>query len=247
MGSESNCGFEMSFMLPLVPLLIALIRARLSSEASTVADEDVAAGIDAALGVRGQHAGRPTSPEAGGGGKGEEKEVCHESAPRGETGMLTLRPTKMLARRLKIEVPAVPPPVANRVADWCVHEFRDGRVRYLIFCNTASLYPVVTYGRGVTDDGALLRRYLNAMKSCLGGTELEFQFQRWIVPEWGEVQWAPIPDKAVLSSVNETIMRARSGMDKSPVELSQWLGRCPMSVLGGKFPDRVFAGLSGDG
>jgi len=61
--------------------------------------------------------------------------------------MLTIRPTKMLARRLGLTLPAVPPAVANRVADWCAHEFQSGRFRYLIFCNTAALLPAVSYAR----------------------------------------------------------------------------------------------------
>jgi hypothetical protein len=162
--------------------------------------------------------------------------------------MLTLRPTKMLANKLKLTVPAVPPPVKNRVADWCVHEFREGGFRYLMFCNTASLYPLVTYGRGVTDDGSLIDCAIEAMKNSLMGTELEFQFQRWIVPELGVVQWAPIPDKAVLSSVNEMISHARYGIihrDYSPVEMSRWLAQTPMKAIGYNSPDRVFPGLRG--
>ncbi|HLP24681.1 MAG TPA: hypothetical protein VK477_03310 [Acidobacteriota bacterium] len=157
--------------------------------------------------------------------------------------MLTLRPTKMLARRLKIAVPATPPPVRNRVADWCVHEFRDGGYRYLIFCNTASLYPLVTYARGVNDEGSLIDRGIEAMRLNFVGTEFEFQFQRWILPELAAVQWAPIPDRAVLGSINELILMARHGLDKSPVELSRWLAEAPMKMLGMDSPDRVFPKL----
>ncbi len=107
--------------------------------------------------------------------------------------MLTIRPTKMLARRLGIELPVTPPLVTNRVADWCTHEFRVSRHRYLLFCNTAALYPVVTYAGGVTDDHGLIERLVDGLKLCLVGTELEFQFQRWIVPELAVVQWAPMP------------------------------------------------------
>lgn len=159
--------------------------------------------------------------------------------------MLTLRPTKMLARRLGIALPAMPPPVANRVADWCVHEFRDGGCRYLMLCNTASLYPIVTHARGVNDEGALIERCSEAMRLNFVGTEREFQFQRWIVPELTEVQWAPIPDKVVLSSVNEMIFMARQGRDKSPVELSRWLAETPMKAIGHNSPDRVFPKLAG--
>ena len=89
--------------------------------------------------------------------------------------MLTLRPTKMLAKRLKLTVPPTPPPVANRVADWCVHEFRDGRFRYLMFCNTASLYPVVMPGRGVTDDHVLIHSLIEGLKNVMSGKAMEFQ------------------------------------------------------------------------
>ena len=159
--------------------------------------------------------------------------------------MLTLRPTKMLAKRLKLAVPAVPPPVDNRVADWCVHEFRDGRQRHLMFCNTASLFPIVLPGRGVTDANALIRRFLEGAWLAFEGTELELHRQRWIEPEAGAVQWAPIPDKVVLSSVNELIFMARHGMDKSPAELAWWLAQTPMKALGYNSPDRVFPTLRG--
>lgn len=159
--------------------------------------------------------------------------------------MLTLRPTKMLARRLKIAVPAVPPPVENRVADWCVHEFREGRQRYLMFCNTAALFPIVLPAKGVNDESALIRRFLEGVRAVFEGTELQFHYERWIETEAGAVQWAPIPDKAVLSSVNEMIYRARHGMDKSPVELAWWLAQTPMKAIGQNFPDRVFPSLRG--
>lgn len=162
--------------------------------------------------------------------------------------MLTIRPTKMLARRLGIELPAAPPVVTNRVADWCAHEFRVSRHRYLIFCNTAALYPVVMPARRVTDDHELIERLVDGLKLCLMGTELEFQFQRWIVLELAAVQWAPIPDRVILSSVNEMIFQARYGLthrDYSPVELSRWLAETPMSALGGNSPGRVFPKLTG--
>lgn len=162
--------------------------------------------------------------------------------------MLTIRPTKMLARRLGIELPDVPPVVTNRVADWCAHEFRVSRYRYLIFCNTASLYPVVMSARGVTDDHKLIRRLLGGLQVCLVGIKLERQFQRWIAPEPVAVQWAPIPDRSLLGSINDLIFQAGYGIsnrDYSPVELSRWLAATPMTALGGNSPDRVFPKVGG--
>lgn len=95
------------------------------------------------------------------------------------------------------------------------------------------------------DEGALIERYVETMRLNFAGSEFEFLFERKIVPELAEVQWAPIPDRAVLGSLNEMILMARYGMDKSPVEISQWLAQTPMKVLGGNLPARVFPKLGG--
>lgn len=163
--------------------------------------------------------------------------------------MLTIRPTKMLARRMGMRAPEVAPPVANRVADWCAHEFRCQRYRYLIFCNTASLYPVVTHAREVRDDDALIERLVAALRVTFVGGALEFQFERWIAPELSAVQWAPIPDRSILSSINELIFLAKyelENRDASPASLSRWLAQVPMTALGGNSPDRVFPALAGN-
>jgi len=162
--------------------------------------------------------------------------------------MLTIRPTKMLARRLGIELPVAPPVVTNRVADWCAHEFKVSRYRYLIFCNTASLYPVVMMATGVTDDEKLVARLMGGLQTCLLGGKLEIQFQRRIVTEGPFVQWAPIPGKSVLGSINDLVLEAKYALaerDYSPIELSRWLAENPLSALGMNSPARVFPKLRG--
>jgi hypothetical protein len=162
--------------------------------------------------------------------------------------MLTIRPTKMLARRLRIELPPAPPVITNYVADWCVHEFRVSRHRFLIFCNTAALYPVVMAARGVTDGPSLVARLAGGLKLCMEGTALDSHFQRWIAPELAAVQWAPVPGKSILGSMNDMISMAKYSLahrNESPVDLSRWLAKSPMSALGMNSPDRVFPKLTG--
>jgi hypothetical protein len=162
--------------------------------------------------------------------------------------MLTIRPTKMLARRLGIDLPEVPPAVTNRVADWCAHEFKVSRYRYLIFCNTASLYPVVMMSTRVTDGPKLAARLLGGLQTCLRGGALEAQFRDRILVEGPIFQWAPIPDRSLLGSINELIFAAKIGLESreyGPAELSRWLAQTPMMALGGNSPDRVFAKLGG--
>lgn len=157
--------------------------------------------------------------------------------------MLTLRPTKLFAQRLRLQLPPVPPPVSRRMADWCVHGFTEARHRYLLFCHTVSLFPIVLNAQGVRDETTLIDRFIAGIKLVMEGTEQEFVYHSWIRPELGEVQFAPIPDKSILSSVNELIMMSRYGMEKSPVELSQWLAETPMKAFGYQSPMRVFRSL----
>ncbi|SDR80329.1 hypothetical protein [Opitutus sp. GAS368] len=162
--------------------------------------------------------------------------------------MLTIRPTQMLARRLGIGVPAAAPVVTNRVADWYAHEFRVARQRYLLFCNTASVYPVVMMAGGVTDGLSLAERLMGGLQTCLRGGELEAQFQRRILIERPVIQWAPIPGKSVLGSINELVFAAKLGLesqDYGPAGLSRWLAETPMKILGGNSPCRVFPKLGG--
>lgn len=154
----------------------------------------------------------------------------------------------MLARRLKIKLPDVPPTVTNRVADWCVQEFQVSRRRYLMCCNTASLFPVVAEARGVNDEAALITRLTAALHQSFAGTKLTGRYRRWIVPELGATQWAPIPDRSILGSINDMINMACSYLENhgySPVVLSRHLAESPMSMLGMNSPERVFPKLRG--
>jgi hypothetical protein len=135
--------------------------------------------------------------------------------------VLTIRPTKRLAARLGILVPSAPPEVTNRVADWCAHDFMVGRYRHLFFFNTASIYPVVTYARGVTDESSLIQRLIETLKLNLVGSDVGFQYDRWIAPELAEVQFAPIPDRSTLGAMNDLIFATKWRLQSEEVALTE--------------------------
>jgi hypothetical protein len=160
--------------------------------------------------------------------------------------VLTLRPTKMLAKNLGLRIPAAPPLVTSRVADSCVHTFPMAREPWLIFCNTASLYPVFAKGLDVTDDETLIRRAVGMIQRVLlenGYAEQSARIGRELS---SGVQWAPIPDRSVLGSINDFIQMADyhfEDADLTPAILSQRLGKTPMSTIGMTHPARAFATL----
>ena len=144
--------------------------------------------------------------------------------------MLTLRPTKKLAKQLGLRLPATTPPVvSSRVADWCVHTFPMDEESWLIFCNTASLYPVFSKGLNVTDDETLIRRAVGMILQIL--PENGYAAQAEIIEKelMLGVQWAPIPDRSVLGSINDLVQSAGYHFDDAnltPAILSQRLVPC---------------------
>ena len=158
--------------------------------------------------------------------------------------VITLRPTKILARKLGITIPEAPPPVPSRIADWCAHTFRLGREPWLVFCNTASLYPVFARASGVHDDESLMRRAGGMVEQVLK-TNCPTQHAAFAA-ELTEFQWAPIPDRSVLGSISDLIYLAKPSFDDPnlmPAVLSAKLGQTPMSALGMNRPARAFASL----
>ena len=159
--------------------------------------------------------------------------------------VVTIRPTKKLARQLGISVPRLPVPVPSRVADWCAHTFLRGDEQWLIFCNTASLYPVFAGAANVTDGESLARRLggmvLGVLKTNGYATQSEI-FER----ELTGFQFTPIPDRSVLGSISELIWLAEAWLDDvdlTPAVLSRHLGETPMSALGMNRPARALSSL----
>lgn len=149
----------------------------------------------------------------------------------------------MLARRVGVDVSSTIPTIVNRAADWCAHEFRAGRFRYLMLCHTASLYPIVAPLQGVTDAPSFVGRAKEMLRQTLTGGVLGNIHEERIGPEWGEVRYAPIPDRAVLGSMNDLIHAARFGLTEQGLrveDLPAWLAETPLSILGMNAPDRVF-------
>jgi hypothetical protein len=98
----------------------------------------------------------------------------------------------------------------------------------------------------VRDDHDLITRLNDGLKMVMGGTDLEFHYQRWIDPELGAVQWAPIPSRSVLGTMNDLMLMAKYHLterDESPVEISQLLAKAPLSALGMNSPAEAFRSL----
>jgi hypothetical protein len=156
--------------------------------------------------------------------------------------MLTLRPTKMLARRMALSVGPSEGPAANPYADWSLHNFIFSRCRYLIVVNTRSLLPVVIPARGITNGPILVKAMMESIGDNLRLSGWGSLFERFILVETGTTKIAPIESRSLLGSINELVFFAKVELNAGvPADAAGFrLREIPMTYLGGTSADRIF-------
>jgi hypothetical protein len=148
--------------------------------------------------------------------------------------VLTFRPTKKLAARVGLAVPPGDVPVETPHCDWCAHTFTAQRFRYIILTNTHSFFSVIMSSRGVTTEAAFIRSALGSIGRHLVESGRGSVFERVIAPQANEVQFASIPNRAVLGTITELVFLAQVDLVEgglSATEVSSRLNEMPLSVL----------------
>ena len=97
----------------------------------------------------------------------------------------------------------------NPYADWSCHLFTADRTQYIILSNTKSLYSVVMYGKGITDDSRFIERALGSVREFMEDDGQAFVYQRFIAPATGSVQFAKALNRSVTGSMNDLIKFAK--------------------------------------
>lgn len=148
---------------------------------------------------------------------------------------MIIRLTQKLVRKLKTTPEVCLPPDPHPLADWTAHIFTVQGVQYIILTNSATLYSVVMYGRGISDDGVFIQRMFEGISEYMtaeGGGDL---FQQGILPHAGRVVFSKTGDRRVLGSINDHVICAKVYLDDqmecSPFEAARRLNRTPMSLL----------------
>ena len=98
----------------------------------------------------------------------------------------------------------------NPLADWSAHLFVAGRTQYILLSNTRSLYSVVMYGKGITDDGHFIERALSNIREFMDADGQAFVYHRFIAPASASVRFAKALDRSVTGSMNELTKHATS-------------------------------------
>jgi len=159
---------------------------------------------------------------------------------------MIFRLTQKLAKKTGITPSQCLPLDRNPFADWSAHLFTAQRVQYVIMTNTSSLYSIVMYGRGITDDNQFIKRALSCMSEFMTDDGNEFLFRRLIAPRTGTISFSKMGDRRVLGSINDLVIQAKFHLvegELSPFDASLLLNQTPMSYIGYRSPKEAFKSL----
>lgn len=147
---------------------------------------------------------------------------------------MIIRLSQKLGRKIGVQPAQSLPLHSNPFADWSAHLFTAERAQYIILTNTTSLYSVMTFGRGITNDGKFLGRMIGVLGEFLRDDGFNFIWERLISPETTSVHFSKNYNRSVTGSMNEMIQCAKYLLierEMSPFDVSSDLNGMPMSMI----------------
>lgn len=108
---------------------------------------------------------------------------------------MIVRVSAKMGKKIHVSVAKSLPADANPFADWSTHLFTADRVQYILITNTPSLYSMVIYGRGITDDSQFLGQITSHMGEflCDDGHTFLFQKELGTDPSFGDAILGSVP------------------------------------------------------
>ncbi|MFC1633968.1 DUF6933 domain-containing protein [Planctomycetota bacterium] len=159
---------------------------------------------------------------------------------------MIVRVSAKVGKKIHVSPAKSLPADPNPFADWSAHLFTADRVQYILVTNTASLYSMVMYGRGITDDSQFLCRITSYMGEFIRDDGHAFLFERLIAPSTVRVAFSKPLNRAVTGSMNDLVFQAKVLLieqEMSPYETSFLLNDVPMSYLKYGNPREAFLKL----
>jgi hypothetical protein len=144
-----------------------------------------------------------------------------------------------LSERLKTKIKAGPlaasPLDENPYADWSARSFTADRAQYILVSHTRSLYSVVMFGRGITDDNRFIQRALDNLREVMTSDGLGLIYMNFVAPASETVRFCKALDRSVTGSMNELETTAKAFLDsgeRSPFDVSFRLNETLLSAIG---------------
>ncbi len=160
---------------------------------------------------------------------------------------MIFRLTNKLAKKIKVTPERSCPADPNPYADWTAHLFTADRVQYILISNTDSLYSMVMFGKGISEDHRFLDRVTQYIGDFLREDGNEFIFRKFVAPSMGKFTFATPLNRSVTGSMNELAFMAKVHLTEteiSPFDVSFKLNDCFMSYIGSKRPREAFMAMA---
>jgi len=160
---------------------------------------------------------------------------------------MIMRITTRLGKKIGVVPAQILPAAPNPFTDWTAHLFTASRAQYIILTNTTSLYSMVMYGAGITDDCTFLKRATSYMGEFIRDDGHEFIFERLVAPSTATVTFSRALDRSVTGSMNDLVFQAKlmlTEREVSPWEVSFELNKTPMSYLKYSNPRETFSSMN---
>jgi len=160
---------------------------------------------------------------------------------------MIFRLTQKMAKKIGVTLEPASPLDPNPYADWCSNLFTVERLQYVILTNTASLYSMVMYGRGVSSDRKFIQEALTCMEEIMTIDGNASIFEHFVEPFASEeASLCKMTDRRVMGSMNDFVFQTEYYLtyrESSLPEISLLLNHAPMKYLKYGRPQDVFKTL----
>jgi hypothetical protein len=160
---------------------------------------------------------------------------------------MIIRVSAKLGKKIHVSPKQSLPLNQNPYADWSADLFTADRTQYILLTNTASLYSMVMYGRGITTDSRFLRSAIRVIGEVLRDDGHQFIFERLVAPNTGQITFSKALNRSVTGSMSDLGYQAKGHLiegQMSPFDCSFRLHEIPMGQLKYDKPREAFLKLA---
>lgn len=162
---------------------------------------------------------------------------------------MIIRLSSTLAKKIKeTDLPSLPPD-PNLFADWVARLFTANRAQYILITNSASLYSVVIFGKGVTYLDSLMLSMTGMMRDVMKKDGFDLLYEKQVAPATAGVSLSRAVNRSVIGSMNDLVYHAKlhlTSEELSPYGVSFRLNELPMSALKYQTPREAFPAMTSD-
>ena len=156
---------------------------------------------------------------------------------------MLMRFTTKLSKKLKLPPLTKVTDDPGPFLDWYANLFTANRVQYILTTEAQSLFSVVMYGRGITDDHNFIKQWLGSTRDYLTDIGKDFVFEKIIGPNTGQFTLSKTLSKSVLGSMNDMVSVAKFMLrtrDMSPRDLAEMINETPFKAIDHNAPIHAF-------